>query len=249
MVILGYTLSYNTENVSKYGQHCPKVTVYKDDYSCEDEQCTQLELEEYIAGIVAGTVGETGNIEYYKASAIIARTYIAQHIDVNCKAPRSGFPKYIEYVDSQYNDLIFSAVESTKKKVMSKSGKILPLDVNLSNDWGMNRTEALDLIDNQEYTYTTLLYKYYGSDIIIENNQIYIEGINGYINPVRGALHCTSPFSKRILNGNEEVHKGLDLGKLEEGEAIFATNDGVVDKVVKDVNESSCEDKSKGYGN
>jgi len=72
-----------------YGETCPTIEIINSGCdetakNCTNEYNGKVDLETYIAGVVAPEVGDINNQEYYKVAAIIARTNVQNTISSSC---------------------------------------------------------------------------------------------------------------------------------------------------------------------
>ena len=113
-----------------YGNTCPTVTVTDSGCDANGQNCTNaydgdVELEEYIAGVVAAEVGGAGNLEYYKVAAITARTYFLSHTNDDCTIEGNSTAQAYMNVDNSSNaTLIRQAVEETEGLVLVKNEEL-----------------------------------------------------------------------------------------------------------------------------
>lgn len=107
-----------------YPIKCEEVTVIFTDKS-KDYEVTgsgTYSLEDYVAGVLAGEVGEFNNIEVYKEYAIAARTYFLRNQD-KCTIESSDRKQvFVNYS----NDLMKQAAKETKGQVLlDDEGKLM----------------------------------------------------------------------------------------------------------------------------
>lgn len=107
-----------------YPIKCEEVTVIFTDKS-KDYEVTgsgTYSLEDYVAGVLAGEVGEFNNIEVYKEYAIAARTYFLRNQD-KCTIESSDRKQvFVDYS----NSLMKQAAEETKGQVLlDDEGKLM----------------------------------------------------------------------------------------------------------------------------
>ncbi|MBQ2873515.1 MAG: peptidoglycan DD-metalloendopeptidase family protein [Bacilli bacterium] len=113
-----------------YGKTCTTVTVTDSGCDSNAKNCTnkydgEVELEEYVAGVVAAEVGGANNLEYYKVAAITARTYFLSHTSDSCTIEGNTTAQSYKDVDDSSNAaLIRQAVEETKGLVLIKNEKL-----------------------------------------------------------------------------------------------------------------------------
>ena len=114
-----------------YGETCTTVTVTNSGCDGNAENCTnaydgEVDLEDYVAGVVAAEVGEANNLEYYKVSAIAARTYLLSNVSSSCTiAGNATSQEYTSVDNSSNSELIKQAVEETKGQVLIKNDEII----------------------------------------------------------------------------------------------------------------------------
>lgn len=113
-----------------YGQTCTQVTVTDTGCDSNGQNCSNrydgnVELEEYVAGVVAAEVGGANNLEYYKVAAITARTYFLMNTNEDCTIEgNSSAQAYMDVNNSSYAELIKQAVEETEGLVIVKGEEL-----------------------------------------------------------------------------------------------------------------------------
>lgn len=113
-----------------YGQTCTTITVTDTGCNGDAQNCTNIydgdvELEDYVAGVVAAEVGSANNLEYYKVAAIAARTFIQNNADSSCTVKGNAtFQAYMDVEDSSNAALIKQAVEETANLVLVKNDEL-----------------------------------------------------------------------------------------------------------------------------
>ena len=118
------------------GTACTTITVTDTGCDASGNNCTNayngdIELENYVAGVVAAKADGSNNLEYYKLLAITARTYVLENVGTSCTVKgNNSFQEYIDVETSQDSTLIKQAVEETKLLVAVKEEKILDLKYN-----------------------------------------------------------------------------------------------------------------------
>lgn len=124
---------------------CKDVTVYFTDKK-NNYKTTGIgtyPLEEYIAGVLKGEVGEYNNLEVYKEYAVAARSYFAEYSSRNNTCVVESSDKFQVFVPSP-NALMRQAAEETKGQVL------------LDENGNVMRTEydafCVDDIDDNYYT-------------------------------------------------------------------------------------------------
>ena len=141
-------------------------------------------------------------------------------------------PKQWE-LTSVYNRTLEKYYSSIDKNNTDKYTKECPEN---TNDYGMSTIGALYLITKDNKTHKEVLKYYYGEAFELKNTNIpNSEIVNGFINPVNNAT-CSSSFGcrKHPISNDYESHMGIDLG-AEAGEPIYATKDGKILSVTKNV--------------
>jgi len=134
---------------------------------------------------------------------------------------------------SVYNRTLEKYYSSIDKNNTDKYTKECPEN---TNDYGMSTIGALYLITKDNKTHKEVLKYYYGEAFELKNTNIpNSEIVNGFINPVNNAT-CSSSFGcrKHPISNDYESHMGIDLG-AEAGEPIYATKDGKILSVTKNV--------------
>ena len=103
-----------------YSPECTEITVIFTDKSKNYEVTGSgtYDLEEYVAGVIAGEVGYFGNLEVDKAFAIAARSYGLSHVN-NCTIESSDRKQvFRELTDSPNDALARQAAEETAGQVL-----------------------------------------------------------------------------------------------------------------------------------
>lgn len=253
----------STAPVSKYGQTCPIIIVIDTDCDDTGQNCTNrynsdVDLETYIAGVVAANAGHTNNPEYYKTTAILARTYLQKNIGDNCAVQgNNNFQEYIDVDEHVYAAEIKHAVSDTISMVLVINDEIFDINSQQGNTkWKINEQQALSLINNNNYSYEQVITHYFGNDVKIMSNTVLLNGLNGFVNPLSQII-CKSPYGYReihpVTGEKNKFHGGIDLGTNLQYKPIYAAKSGIVKKVLKSVTEINAQ-KSKpenggGYGN
>lgn len=252
--------SGSSSGMFMYGETCPTIEIINSGCDESAKNCTneyngKVDLETYIAGVVAAEVGDINNPEYYKVAAIIARTNVQNTISSSCTV--EGNINYQEYIDIEtseyvYADEIKSAVSATKNIVMIKNKELITVTTQEGNtEWKINQQEALGLIQNNNYSYEQVLKYYYGNDIQLTDNSMVLSGVNGFVNPTRN-INCTSAYGNREhpKSGKIKFHYGIDIGVSEE---IYAAKSGTITSAIKYVtsinDEAANSSNGNGYGN
>ena len=118
--------SNNMATGGYYAMRCPEVTVIFTDKSNNYEVTgtNTYQLEEYVAGVIAGEVGFLNNNEINKEFAIAARTYLLTH-DNNCTIESSDRQQvFRELNGSPTDNLALAAAEETKGKVLLSNNQL-----------------------------------------------------------------------------------------------------------------------------
>lgn len=104
-----------------------------------------------------------------------------------------------------------------------------------TTDKGLSKIGALYLISNENYDYQNVIKYYNGNDVEIIKNEINYSGNGEFINPT-STIYCSSPYGNRTnpTTGESEFHYGIDI-VLPQGTPIYATKDGQITKVEKNV--------------
>lgn len=116
-----------------YGQTCTKVTVINTDCDSNNENCTnkyngELELEDYIAGVVAAESKGNTNQEYLKLLSIATRTNFIDQVDSSCTVEgNSNFQTYIDVNDSSNSSQVKQAVEDTKNFIVVSEDNMIDI--------------------------------------------------------------------------------------------------------------------------
>lgn len=116
-----------------------------------------------------------------------------------------------------------------------------------TTDDGMSKIGAIYLITNNNYDYQSVIKYYNGSDVEIIKNAKNHSGNGDFINPT-STIFCSSPYGNRIspITGKLTFHYGVDIA-LSQGTPIYATKDGEVTYVEKNITAINNCDYS--YGN
>ena len=221
---------------------CTQITVTNTGCDSNSQNCTNqydgtVSLEDYVAGVVAAKLGDTASLEEYKASAVIARTSVQNHVGSGCTVKGNAeFQEYIDVDESTNATLIRQAVEETKGLVIIKDNQLISettTECQLNNSTSSNYSDAIKLC--------------YGDDVEIKTNRMQLAGIGDFMNPTR-YINCSSAFGYRIhpVKNTSQFHSGLDIA-ITGGEPIYAANDGVIKTVVSNIN--AINNCNYGYGN
>ena len=98
-------------------------------YVVEDQQVEERELENYVAGVLAGEMKNDWPLEALKAQAILARTFVLKFVqEKESQYPGADISTDIEeaqaYDASAVNERIQQAVEETRGLVLSCEGEL-----------------------------------------------------------------------------------------------------------------------------
>lgn len=127
-------------------------------------------------------------------------------------------------LDNLYQDLDKSESEY-QNRICPKS----------TTDKGLSKIGALYLISAENYDYQKVIQYYNGNEVEIIKNKINYSGNGEFINPT-STIYCSSPYGNRTspTTGESEFHYGIDIA-LPQGTPIYATKDGQITKVEKNV--------------
>lgn len=97
-------------------------------YDVEDDEIEEMDLEEYVEGVVAGEMKNDWPLEALKAQAILARTFVLKFCDTKqSRYEGADISTSVEeaqaYAPQNVNDRIEQAVEETRGIVMSSEGE------------------------------------------------------------------------------------------------------------------------------
>ena len=103
---------------------CSKITITDTGCDASGNNCTheydgEVDFDDYIAGVVAGLGDGASNKEFYKAMAVMTRTYFLANASSDCQV--SGNSSFMEYKDISVADdknMIKDAVSDTSKIVL-----------------------------------------------------------------------------------------------------------------------------------
>lgn len=130
VVLFGGSASAASAGNFVYGQTCPTIIVENTGCNIDGEECSNIydgsvDLENYVAGVVAAEIGNANNLEYYKVAAIAARTYVLKNIGNDCTVEgNTKFQAYMDIENSNHADLIKQAVEDTEGLVLVKNNDL-----------------------------------------------------------------------------------------------------------------------------
>lgn len=240
ITIVGASRAAYETSTTKYGVNCETIVVVDAD---QKKYNGKVDYEEYIAGVVAAEYNIIVDYEYYKFASILARTKTQKEITNECTVSgNSTFQKYMDIKDSENKATIEEAIKMTYGVVAVKGEELITVKP-------VQKAKTKSLLE-KGYSYEELIKEFYGQDVVITKNNVVLVGINGFVNPT-SAIYCTSPFGPRIHpeTGEDDFHNGLDIALPygEEDKAIYATNDGVVVAVEKNI--TQINDCDYGYGN
>lgn len=99
-----------------------------DVYNISTKQIEQVDIEEYVMGVVAGEMKNDWPIEALKAQAILARTFVLKFCDTKqSRYEGADISTDIEeaqaYAPENINDRVRQAIEDTRGQVMSADGE------------------------------------------------------------------------------------------------------------------------------
>ena len=151
----------NTDNSSfslRYGAGNPTAIHYSGDLKCFADMMKLIlvntcNIEKYLEGVVMAEGGGGKNEEYFKAQAVIARTYTYKYIT---KHNPDGFnlcdDTHCQAYDGIINDsLIIKAVRDTKGQVITTSDSVLIISAFHSNCGGETSPSEFAWVTPQPY--------------------------------------------------------------------------------------------------
>ena len=99
-------------------------------YQHETDTVTELPLEEYLCGVLAGEMDNTWPEEALKAQAILARTFTLEKMEQNAMAERNAdastdIHEFQAYDASKINEAIREAVDDTENEVAVYKGELI----------------------------------------------------------------------------------------------------------------------------
>ena len=194
---------------------CSKITVTdtgcdKDGNNCTREYDGEVDFEDYIAGVVAGLGDGANNKEFYKAIAVMTRTYFLANADSDCQV--SGNSSFMNYKDinvADDKDIIKDAVSETTKIVLTDSDDEL-MDIGYGLACVINK-------DDKDYYIRYKDTEYQLVNISFDNTSIYKGKLNSLYNTVDKTSEKYDDRSCPIDNDNS------DLSLI--GALYLATND------------------------
>ena len=134
---------YSNNNINKKNDSKPKIVKKKENaitvnVNLEDQQKSiNLNLEDYIIGVVAGEMPAEYSFSALQAQAVAARSYVVNYMEENKDYNLTNTTTNQVYLTNQdlekkwqdnykkYYDKIKKAVDSTKNKVMKYNGKTI----------------------------------------------------------------------------------------------------------------------------
>lgn len=130
-------------------------------YDINTKEITEIELEEYLKGVLAGEIYNSWPIEALKAQAILARTFTLNYLQNN-KSKYSGadisndINEAQAYDASKINENIEKAVAETRGKVVVQDGKLIETWFH-SNSGGVttNAKTGLNYLGEESFTKST----------------------------------------------------------------------------------------------
>lgn len=130
-------------------------------YDTETKAIVEMELEEYVMGVLAGEMFNTWNIEALKAQAVLARTYTLYFLqNKTSKYEGADISNDITeaqgYDESKINDTIKQAVNETKGKVIMSDGALIQAWFH-SNSGGKTTVAKTGLEYRDEENYTAMV--------------------------------------------------------------------------------------------
>lgn len=105
------------DSYTKVYAHCSGITVQV------NGEIKTVSLEEYIAGVVAGEMGDSFDIEALKAHAIAARSYVLARTN-NCTVMAGNGPSFQVYDPSKISEKTIQAAEETEGLIMTYDDEI-----------------------------------------------------------------------------------------------------------------------------
>lgn len=129
-------------------------------YDTSAKTIKQMDLEEYLLGVVAGEMYNMWNIEALKAQAVLARTYTLFFLQ-NYTSKYDGadisndVTEAQAYDESRINDSIKRAVSETKGQILTSDGELIEAWFH-SNAGGVTTTakNGLNFLEGEAYTKT-----------------------------------------------------------------------------------------------
>ena len=130
-------------------------------YDINTKEITEIELEEYLKGVLAGEIYNSWPIEALKAQAILARTFTLNYLQNN-KSKYNGadisndINEAQAYDASKINENIEKAVAETRGKVVVQDGKLIEAWFH-SNSGGVttNAKTGLNYLGEESFTKST----------------------------------------------------------------------------------------------
>lgn len=178
-----------TEQKNIENQHIVKL------YHTKTNEIEEIELEQYLYGVVAAEMPASYELEALKAQAIVARTYtVYKEIndsvkhgnasicdDANCCqawiSKNDRFEKWDDNMKEQYWEKIVSAVDATKGKVIKYDGE--PINAFFHSNSGGTTEAPKDVWGGSGYPYLQTVatsgedaYSQYASEVILTRQDI-----------------------------------------------------------------------------
>ena len=228
-------------------------------YDINTKEITEIELEEYLKGVLAGEIYNSWPIEALKAQAILARTFTLNYLQNN-KSKYSGadisndINEAQAYDASKINENIEKAMAETRGKVVVQDGKLIEAWFH-SNSGGVttNAKTGLNYLGEESFTKSTQ------SPETAENSENFEWVVNFSKSEILSALRAMGVSVQSI--SNFEVGEKDESGRaitLKMGGAEFSANtfrskigstkmkSTLITDIV--VSSSSVSISGKGYG-
>lgn len=214
-----------------YGQTCTTITVENSGCDENGNNCTliydgEVDLESYIAGVIAAESVGINNQEYYKLAAINARTYILDEIDESCTVEgNKNFLNYIDIKDSPYASQIKQAVSDTDSQVLIANDKM----IDAKYDYGYIETEddqyyyigygyySLDSSQLQQIPKTWVEQKSLGNKLTKTNKSKYDMTIVGALYLMENEGYSYNDVIEYYYGTNVQIQKNTMILKGQEG--------------------------------
>lgn len=99
-------------------------------YNATSKTSSEMDLEKYVAGVVAGEVYTSWNEEALKVQAVLARTYALKFAENNpeeykLRGISTSISEAQSYDESTINDKVLSAVEATKGQIITYKNELI----------------------------------------------------------------------------------------------------------------------------
>lgn len=126
IMVISFTGCDNSSNKIDLSSGEPQIRVY----NTQTKTTTQMDLETYVAGVVAGEVYNTWEEEALKTQCVLARTFALNFAHTNpTEYKEKGISTSIadaqSYDESTINDRILKAVEDTRGQVITSDGELI----------------------------------------------------------------------------------------------------------------------------